>query len=577
MRSTFGIGVALFATAMVAGAWAMTSIPAPSFAVSVDPDSAFAPDGEGHWTVAVTPAADADRLVAQLDRETTLALEREGKAGLTTALSDLSPGYHFIEAAVWRRGGRVDQVVDVVAAGPFQADQERGCDVALGLSPDAVRMLLLPAIEHKVLAAAVEQEHFGPTSHISESTLAVVEGGLAFTLTLDTTEEGKGDLRIEGEVAVASVGNDGISLQLRDLGHAGPGPKLAELAGDKGAKYGRGAGIGSGAAVGAFVGGPIGAVIGGVVGGFAGDEVGELVGTREARRQTRTQVHDALISGLAVATTEMTLPGQIALLPAASGLVADVQWCGPLVLNPDEGLRAALSLVIVDDEYTALAQEVAVLGPTALESVADIPAGFNTSAAVSQNLVNRLLAEWTVRGGFDVALDAAGIGSAVEAELGARTRWRVENVSVDLPPVVLLHEDRIDVSLGGIAMRMVDPGRDQTRDIMVGGVGSLRLDVASGATARLGGSLSAAYFGCRLPGEAGRVLPACFSAAVDPELIRKKINVAIVLNTARMPAIDLSTLVQMRVTAATGSPAGLKEAAVTVGGGTLRLDGTLGH
>ncbi len=569
MRPAFGIGIVLFVVAFAVAAVGMTSIPAPSFAVHVSEPSAFAPDGDGRWEVEVVPALDRGRPVARLDRSTDLTLVQQGDAGLVAELPGLSRGYHFIEAAVHRRGGREDQVVDVIAAGPFQAGRERPCDVALRLTPDAVRTLLLPAIEHKVVQGAREQEEFfGATSYIAESELVLVEGGLSFSVQLDTTQEDKGDLQIDGVVSVTSVGEAGLALALRELRRAAPGPKLAGLASKEGGRRGTTAGTGGGAVVGGLVGGPGGAVVGGVLGGLAGRAIGRRLGEREAGKRTQKQVYDALVDGLALATEELVLPAGVELLPTSPSLLGDVQWCGALELDARQGMRAALRLRLHEDERSARAAETATHRGAVLDTNIDGTDTHNASLRISEDLVNRLLAEWT-------ALARAGLTDAIEAELGARTRWQVDGISAEFPPIVTLDEEAIGASLGGVALRLHDPQQEQTRDVVVGGVGRLDLEVRSGTRATMSGALSQAYFGCRLPADQGRILPACFSAAVDPDVIRRKINVAILVKSAQLPALDLSGLVRMRSVEATGSAVSLSDAALSLEAGALRLDATL--
>ncbi|MBL4683404.1 MAG: hypothetical protein JKY37_02350 [Nannocystaceae bacterium] len=576
MRPALGIGLLLFVAAFVFAAWGLSSIPVSSFAVHVDRQSAVAPDGEVDWRVTVVPQVDSARLTARLDRNTELPLVPDAHGRLTAELRELAPGYHFVEASVHRLGGREDRVVDVIAAGPFQSEHTRGCDVALGLSPQAVRMLLLPALEHKVVEGAkTQEEFFGPTSYVVASELTLVDGGISFTVELSTTAEDKGDLSIDGVVEVSSVGVRGVSLRLRELRRATPGPKLTALAAKEGGKRGTTAGAGGGAVVGALFGGPGGAVVGGILGGLAGNAIGKRLGEREAGQRTESEVYGALVAGLAQATEELRLPSQVSMLPTTPALLGSVQWCEPLKIDATRGMRAALALRIPADEFSDAARVLAVYRGSEVGAIATVASGHNARLEVSEDLVNRLLAEWTVRGGFDEAVADAGLASAIEKELGARTRWRVPDIRVALPPVVRLDDDAIGISLGGVTMRLVDEGRSQSRDVVVGGVGTIELDIRDGGTATISGSLDQAYFGCRVPDLDRRVLPACFSSAVDPELIRKKINLAIMVNAARLPGIDLSGLVQLRSAEATGSPLALQDARVAAAAGVLSLDATL--
>lgn len=576
MRPALGIGLLLFVAAFVFAAWGLSSIPVSRFEVHVDPQSAVAAHGEADWRVAVVPEQDAIRLTARLDRSTELRLVPEPGGRLTAQLTGLTSGYHFVEAFVHRLGGREDRVVDVITAGPFQSEHKRGCDVALGLSPQAVRMLLLPALEHKVVAGAkAQEEFFGPTSHVAASELTLVDGGISFTIELSTTAQDKGDLSIDGVVEVSAAGDQGLSLRLRELRRATPGPKLTALAASEGGKRGTTAGVGGGAVVGGLFGGPGGAVVGGLLGGLAGNAIGKRLGEREAGQRTETEVYGALVAGLAQATEELRLPSQVSMLPTTPALLGSVQWCEPLKIDANRGMRAAVALRIPTDEFSDAARALAVYRGSEVGPIASMASGHNARLEVSEDLVNRLLAEWTVRGGFDDAVVDAGLASAIEAELGARTRWRVPEVRVALPPVVHLDDDTIGISVGGVTMRLVDEGRSQSRDVVVGGVGSIELDIRDGGTATISGSLDQAYFGCRLPGLDRRVLPACFSSAVDPELIRKKINLAIMVNAARLPGIDLSGLVQLRSAEATGRPLALQDARVAAAAGVLSLDATL--
>lgn len=227
---SIGLGMLSFAAVAVAGAMGLRALPRPIEALERGAGVLRAEAGALRYEAAVSPAEDRERLRARLDRHTELAVQPVGDDGIALELPGLSPGLHFVELELTRRGGRVTRFSDEVVSGPWQHERERGCDLGLVLGPQGVHDLLLPVVETKLLAGARSNAYFGPTSVLPRKVLEVVDGGLRFDVALDTSEEDKGDLRVAGVIDVRGSGDAGIIASLRRLDTAAPGPKLEALA-----------------------------------------------------------------------------------------------------------------------------------------------------------------------------------------------------------------------------------------------------------------------------------------------------------------------------------------------------------
>ncbi|MCA9711638.1 MAG: hypothetical protein KDK70_37730, partial [Myxococcales bacterium] len=202
MRSSIALGVLGFAALVGAAAAGVRSMAVPPIQLERARADAGVADGRLDWRGRYSPAEDRARLVATVDRGPPVALETWGPDGVALPPVALSPGPHFVELRTERRGGRITRITDEVWAGPWQSERARGCDVALTLTPQGLRDLLLPVVEAKLLAGARDNPYFGPTSVLARKELDVVDGGLRFSVFLDTDEEGKGDLSVAGVIDV---------------------------------------------------------------------------------------------------------------------------------------------------------------------------------------------------------------------------------------------------------------------------------------------------------------------------------------------------------------------------------------
>jgi hypothetical protein len=537
------------------GAAGVRSIDVPTTALVRPADAPGAAAGTLDWHARWSPAEERERLRARLDRGPAQPLRLEGRDGVALSPVPLSPGLHFVELSLERRGGRVTRITDEVLAGPFQSEQVRGCDLALTLTPEGLRDLLVPVVEAKLLAGARDNDLFGSTSVLAHKELEVVDGGLRFSVTLDTTEAGKGDLSVAGVVDVRGDGEAGIVASLRSIERAVPGPKLEALARAEGGRRLRGVGAKAGERLVEAAGG--GALLGfaaSLGGAYLGSKVGEEVGERVVRSEVPRQAREQLEQALATVTDALRLPDDVEVLPTAPALHAALRWCEPPTLAAATGLRARLRLVLRDDEASARAAAQAVLLRAAVaEPRAPSRGAANVHVDVSADLINRLLAEWVVRGGLQASLDASGLRQEVQAVLGERTRWQVEALRTERPPIVAPRADgRIDAAVGGVILELADPERDAARTVVLGGTGVVRLrPETEPGRLRLHAELDEVYLGCRERSRQGeheveRRLP-CFSAVLDPELLREQLDGQLRARSDRLPVLDLGAMLKLRL------------------------------
>ena len=560
MRSSILLGMLSFAGLFAAAAHGVRSVPSPAVALERPADDPGTVDDDGEawlrWRGRYSPVEDRDRLRARIDRGPAQPVALEGLDGVSLSPQPLAPGLHFVELSVERRGGRVTRITDEVLAGPWQAEHERGCDLALTLNSEGLHELLVPVVEAKLLAGARGNEYFGRTSVLTRKELEVVDGGLRFDVALDTSEEGKGDLTVAGIIDVRGDGDAGVVASLRRLERAAPGPKLEALARAEGSRKlgGIGALVLGGLAV-ATGGGALVGLAAAAGGGYVGSKIGEDVGERTARREVRREAQEQIERALKVATDALRLPDGVVVLPTEPALRADLRWCDAPRLEADTGLRARLRVVLHADEAGQQAARQAVyLGAELPPPRPPVQPDANVHVDVSADFVNRLLAEWVARGGLQASLDRSGLRHEVQRVLGDRTRWRVEALRVERPPMLWPRADgRIDATVGGVILELLDPERGVERTVVLGGTGALTLQPEpTPGRLRLGGGLEAVYFGCReREGARERRLP-CFSAAVDPEVLRDQLDEQLGERGDALPVLDLGAALRLRVFAGDG-------------------------
>lgn len=549
MRASIALGMLGFVVVAAGAVAGVRSIPVPRVGLERPVDALGSEAGALRWHARYSPAVERERLVARLDRGATLPLGLEGDDGLGLRSGPLAPGVHFVELLLERRGLRTTRITDEVLVGPWQADEARGCDLALTLTPRGLHDLLVPVVEAKLLAGARSNAYFGATSYLARKELEVVDGGLRFAVTLDTDEAGKGDLTVEGVIDVRGDGEAGVVASLRHMERAVPGPKLEAMARAEGSRR-----LGS---VGSVVGGGLVKAAGGgkwlelagaLGGSYLGGKVGEEVGERTARHEVRREAREQIERALAVATDALRLPDDVVVLPTEPALRADLRWCDAPELAAATGLRARVRVELRGDAASEQAALRAVLLRTAVpEPRVPTRPDANLHVDVSGDFLNRLLAEWVVRGGLQASLDASGLRQEVQGALGERTRWEVRALQAELPPMVQLRGDGgIDASMGRVTLELHDPERGTARTVVVGATGALALRPASEpGRLRLGGALDDVYFGCReREGQVERRLP-CFSSAVDPEVLRELLDAAVQARSDRLPVLDLGAVLRI--------------------------------
>lgn len=554
MRLSIALGMLSFLGLAALAVGGVRSIPVPSVGLERPVGAAGVVGGQLDWRARWSPAAERERLVARVDRGPAQSLVLDGIDGIALPPVPLSPGLHFVELLLERRGGRVERITDEVLAGPFQAHEARSCDLALTLTPQALHDLLVPVVEAKLLAGARDNEFFGATSFLAHKELEVVDGGLRFAVELDTTEEGKGDFQVAGIVDVRGDGEAGVVASLRRIEHAVPGPKLEALARAEGSRRLRGVGSKVGSGLVKAAGGGSWLELAAALGGdYVGSKVGEEVGERVVRSEVPRQAQEQIERALAVVTSALRLPDDVVVLPTEPALRADLRWCGAPELAAATGLRARLGLSLHDDDASAEAAAKTVLLRAAVpEPRAPIRGEANVHVDVSADLVNRLLAEWVVRGGLQQSLDASGLRDEVQGVLGERTRWQVRALRVERPPIVQPRASgRIDATMGGVILELDDAERDEARTVVLGGTGAVRLRAeGQPGRLRLHADLDEVYLGCRerrLEGEVEleRRLP-CFGAVVDPELLREQLDEQLRARSQSLPVLDLGAMLRLQ-------------------------------
>ncbi len=553
MRVSIALGISMFVAVAAVAANEVGSMEVPPVAVERPAGTPRAEQGSLRWDARYSPPRERARLQASVDRGGPRALELVGGDGIALSLADLAPGLHFVELTMERRGGRTTRFTDEVLAGPWQDTHERGCDLGLTLSAQGLQQLLLPVVEAKLLAGARGNDYFGKTSVLRRRELSVVDGGLQFSVFLDTTERDKGDLSVSGVIEVKAQGDAGITASLRRLDRAAPGPKLEALARSEGGRRLGAIGVTVGGGLAAAAGG--GALVGVLAaagGGLLGAEIGEEIGERTAKKEVRKQARVQIERALRVATDALRLPDDVVVLPTAPALRADLRWCEEPTLTAEAGLRARLRMVLRDDEVGSMAAERTVFLDTPVPEPGVVARpDANLHVDVSGDLLNRLLAEWVVRGGLQHRLDDSGLRDELQASLGDRTRWQVQALGAELPPTLRLGADGgIDATVGGIAIELHDPARARARTVMVGMTGELELvpQVADApGRVRLAGSLDAVYLGCReRDGEVERRVP-CFASVVDPLVLRELLDEQLRARSDRLPVLDLGSLLALEI------------------------------
>jgi len=558
MRLSIAIGMLSFLGVAALAADGVRSIPVPPVMLERPVDVLGTADGQLDWRARWSPAEDRERLVARLDRGPAVPLALEGLDGIALPTMPLSPGLHFVELSLERRGGRITTITDEVLAGPFQAEEPRGCDLSLTLTPQGLHDLLVPVVEAKLLAGVRDNDYFGKTAYLARKELEVIDGGLRFSVKLDTTEEGKGDLEVAGAVDVTGDGGSGVVAKLRSIETAKPGPKLEALARAEGSRRLRGVGAAAGERLVKSAGGGSWLGLAGSLGGaYLGSKVGEEVGERVVRGEVPRQARTQLERALAVATDALRLPDDVVVLPTDPALRARLRWCdeaghaspGGPTLTAATGLQARLRLELHDDEASEQAATRTVLLRAAVpEPRSPSHDGANVHVDVSADLVNRLLAEWVARGGLQQSLDASGLQQEVQDVLGERTRWQVRALRAELPPYVRPWADgRIDAAVGGVALELDDPERGKARTVVLGGTGAVRLrPEPEPGRLRLVADLDEVYLGCREQGEALERRVSCFSAVLDPEVLRELLDEQLRVRSDRLPVLDLGAMLELQ-------------------------------
>ncbi|NVB38959.1 hypothetical protein G6O69_14045 [Pseudenhygromyxa sp. WMMC2535] len=382
----------------------------PEAGAGEDKDAREDPAEQPSWRARVGPPSDRARLELRLDGvdvgEQLRVDEGAGEVALDLGGILDEPGWHFVEAAVERRGGRRSAALDPVLVGRFGAparppsDKSRTrratrCDLALRASPALVESLLVAMLERELLPELRAVEHLGPDTQLRTAKLELRDDALRFELEI----AGVNTLAVSGVIAVWIDKAGGLQARLVTLGEVDFRGRLRNQA--------RGVGAGGGALIGGAIAPPLAPL-----GALAGLLLADRAVTNKARALVREQVDAGLerIAGLAL------LPPEVALIPERDDSRVALGFCA-LTRVQAEGVVAGLWIEPVVPEGEPRF-DLGVSGPLITGArLSDEPLGpgEDLRLELSVDVVNALVFRWTQSGllaqtlGEAEALDQANV------------------------------------------------------------------------------------------------------------------------------------------------------------------------
>ncbi len=487
------------------------------------------------WRGSFRPVAERERVQLRLDGA---AVEAEGEAGeLILPLEPLreQPGWHFVEVALERRGGRGERVVDPVLVGEFahaaEPEQAKPCAAVLSVSPALLDSLLIPLLEREVLPELRANESMGPDTKISEAKLELRDDGFEFELELS----GINTLALAGAIIVTIVDDRRLHAELAILTEVDFRGRLRSQV--------RGVGAGAGGLVGGLIAGPLAPV-----GAAAGFVAADLIVTKKARALIREQIE----AGLAQLDGLELLPTHVELVPGRPASRVAIGFCEQTRVRK-QGISAGLWVTPELPPEIATRFDLGVSGPlvtAATPTTEPLEQHEDVRVELTIDSVNALLTAWTQTG---LLAELIGEQRAIEhanAEFEAWTPLRLGGLRPTRPPVltpIAGPDEGWRYGVGGLAIDLygVDEAEQSWGDIYVAAAGDLSptWDADTGSLS-LTGSLDTLALTCARPDAEGDapVLHGCFSEILEAAEVRERIDARLRPGAERLPSFAIGGL-----------------------------------
>ncbi len=512
------------------------------------------------WRGEIAPVEERERVQLTIDERPVAAQGQGGELIVPLDMLRDEPGWHFVELALERRGGRGERIVDPILVGEFgePAPEQKPCAALLSASPALLDGLLVPLLERELLPQLQANEHMGPDTQIREAKLELRDDGFTFELEI----AGVNTLAVAGAIIVTVIDERRLHAELAVLTEADFRGKLRNQA--------RGIGAGAGGLVGGLIAGPLAPV-----GAAAGYVVANELVTRKARELIRAQIE----AGLAQLDGVDLLPTQVELVPGWPASRVAIGFCEQTRVRKT-GIHAGL-WITPDPAELAPRFELGVPGPLrtgATPTREPLEQGEDVRVELTIDAVNMLLTAWTQAGLLTELIGEDRAIARANVELEAWTPLRLGGLRPTRPPAltpIAGPEDGWRFGIGGLAIDVhgVDEAEQGWGEIFVAAAGELRptWDAEAGALS-LTGSLDTLAVTCAQPGGEGRapILHGCFSEVLEAAEVRARIDEKLRPGAGKLPSIAVRRLLADAV--------GVEITALTLGRprpGVLRLGAAL--
>lgn len=511
---------------------------AEELAVVVD-DAHRVAQPEEIWSPQIRPAKEAERVEYFVDGE-----PHSG----TVELDSLSPGYHFLETRLTRRGGRTERITDTALVGPFgeRWADEPGCGVALSISERALKDALLPMVEEMALSKLRDNSFMGPSTRFEKLDFELRPNSLRFEVAL----QGKNRVTAEGRLLVRRRGPRHLEVRLLHLGHVsftGETREDADMAG---------------AALGAAVAGPVGAIAGlYLVDGYVDDKA-------------REEIRKAIKQGLSQASQLPLIPERIELLPDRPASAVELAFCDELEIAPG-GITGRLA---VRPGASRIEQGWPVPGPVVAGATLpeDGPAEQGIRLDLTLDTVNALLDVWSANGLLDELIDESGMQARANVALEEWTLLHLEDIDLGGPPVLSMDggtEDAWAIALANLRVDLSGVDLSNWGQVALAGRGVVRpvWDDEAGRL-RLSGGVDDLSVTCVRETPEGSRLVSCLGPMLELGDFRERIDASLAPGSGQLPSLDVRQLVEQR----SGGAFALGSLKVSrPNPGVLRFDGSL--
>ncbi len=503
-------GLATFGLALWAATASLQELKeGEEFSVQVERANAVATTGV--WSGEVGPAPLARRSERYLDGELVDASP--------VRLAALSPGYHFIESRLTRRGGRAERIVDAVLVGPFgeRWSEEPGCGVALSVSAATLTSALTPVVERMALPALHRNPHMGPNTRFEHLEFELTPGGMRFEATL----AGNNRVEAEGWLRIRRKDARSFEVSLLHLGHVAFGGEARETA-DM-----------TGAALGAAVAGPVGAV------------VGLWLMDDYVDKRAREEIKKALKKGLREVSEVALFPSRVELIPGRPRSAVELSFCDEVEVMPS-GVTGRLA---VRPTAEGRERDWPVAGPVLRDGAQprDSPTDTGVRLDLSLDLVNALLDAWTVNGLLETLLVESELRARANLALGDWTTLQLQAIELGLPPVLSAvggSEAGWTIGLAGVELELSGAGTSTWGSILLSARGVVEpVWEREAGRLRLSASVEDVAVTCARERAGKTQLSSCLGPLLELGDVRGRLDEALAPGGEQLPSVDVRELV----------------------------------